>query len=123
MADTVRAAVLVGPRRFEVREFPKPKIGPDDGLLRLERCGICGSDVEQYRNESGRERPPAIPGHEPLGGIEEGGEGAEARGGGAAVGGQAPAPAPPARLCPPPTLAPSASWDAPCPAATGQPAT
>jgi len=79
MADMVRAAVLTGPRKLEVREFPRPKIGPDEGLLRMERCGICGSDVEQYRNESGRERPAAIPGHEPLGVIEEVGERAAQR--------------------------------------------
>jgi hypothetical protein len=35
-------------RRIELREFPRPAIGADDGLLRLEACGICGSDVEQF---------------------------------------------------------------------------
>jgi len=51
---TVRAAVQVGPRQIEVREFDRPATGPDDGLLRIERCGICGSDVEQFKGELGR---------------------------------------------------------------------
>lgn len=80
MAETVRAAVQVAPRRIEIREFPRPKIGPDDGLLRVEANGICGSDVEVYKGHlrvaDGR---PLVPGHEPLGIIEEIGERAAAR--------------------------------------------
>lgn len=82
MTDTVRAAVRLGPRQLEMREFPRPRTGPDDGLLRVEACGICGSDVEAYKGQlggGGRQRPPAIPGHEPLGIIEEVGERAAAR--------------------------------------------
>jgi threonine dehydrogenase-like Zn-dependent dehydrogenase len=75
MGDTVRAAVQVGPRNIEMREFPRPVIGPDDGLLRVEANGICGSDVEAYRGHlkmgGGK---PVVPGHEPLGIIEEIGE-------------------------------------------------
>src|SRR3990172_7219473 len=78
MTGLVRAAVKVGPRKLEVQEFPKPAIGPDDGLLRLERCGICGSDVEQY-HRAPRPGVIEIPGHEPLGIIEEVGERAAAR--------------------------------------------
>ena len=44
----VRAAVQVDDRRIEIQEFELPKIGPDAGLLRVEACGMCGSDVEQY---------------------------------------------------------------------------
>ncbi|MQA83830.1 MAG: zinc-binding dehydrogenase [Streptosporangiales bacterium] len=81
MADMVRAAVQTGPRQIELREFPKPRVGPDDGLLRIEACGICGSDVESYK---GALRGPGrgfsfIPGHEPLGIVEEVGERAAAR--------------------------------------------
>jgi threonine dehydrogenase-like Zn-dependent dehydrogenase len=79
MADTVRAAVQVGPRQIEIREFPRPSIGPDHGLLRVEANGICGSDVEMYRGHLGRATEPYIPGHEPLGIIEEVGERAAQR--------------------------------------------
>src|SRR5580693_1348690 len=72
MADMVRAVVQTGPRQMELREFPRPVIGPDDGaLLRVEACGICGSDVEQYKGAMGTRGLPMIPGHEPLGIIEE----------------------------------------------------
>lgn len=83
MADTVRAAVQVAPHKIEIREFPRPKVGPDDGLMRVEANGICGSDVEIYRGHIGsmaREDPkPFVPGHEPMGIIEEVGERAAAR--------------------------------------------
>ncbi|HEY7201075.1 MAG TPA: alcohol dehydrogenase catalytic domain-containing protein [Candidatus Dormibacteraeota bacterium] len=78
MGEGIRAAVQVGPRQIELREFPRPRIGPDDGLLRIEHCGICGSDVEQYHGNL-RQQPPFIPGHEPLGIVEEVGERAAAR--------------------------------------------
>ena len=72
MGDVIRAAVQTGPRRIEMREFPRPVIGPDDGgLLRVEACGICGSDVEQYKGSMGSQWLPMVPGHEPLGIIEE----------------------------------------------------
>src|SRR2546427_12802953 len=82
----VRAAVLVKPKTLEAREFARPTIGPDDGLLRIEECGICGSDYEQYE---GAQPPhvdytpfPGIPGHEPLGVIEQLGANARQRWGG-----------------------------------------
>jgi len=79
MTEMVRAAVLVGPRHVDLREFPRPQTGPDDGLLRIEACGICGSDVEQYKGHLGGDRLPSIQGHEPLGIIEEVGERAAKR--------------------------------------------
>jgi threonine dehydrogenase-like Zn-dependent dehydrogenase len=79
MTDMVRAAVQTGPGKIELREFPRPQIGPDDGLLRVEANGICGSDVETFRGHLGGPRPAFIPGHEPLGIIEEIGERAAER--------------------------------------------
>ena len=59
---------------------PRPVIGPGDGgLLRIEACGICGSDVEQYKGNLGGQWLPMVPGHEPLGIIEEASESACAR--------------------------------------------
>jgi len=80
MADMVRAVVQTGPRQMEMREYPRPVIGPEDGaLLRVEACGICGSDVEQYKGAMGTRGLPMIPGHEPLGIIEEISESASRR--------------------------------------------
>src|SRR5881409_4530081 len=66
---TSRAVVQTAPRRLELRELPIPEIDDDSGLLRVEACGICGSDVEQYTGTL-PVRWPLIPGHEPLGIIE-----------------------------------------------------
>src|SRR5712692_10219068 len=65
-----RAAVLEAPRSLAVRELPLPAIGDDDGLLRVEACGLCGTDHEEY---TGHLFPgyAFIPGHESVGVIEQ----------------------------------------------------
>jgi len=81
-AHASRAVVQTGPGHFEVHEFGVPEIAPDDGILRMELCGICGSDIEQYDGRFdaiGWTKGPTIPGHEPLGIIEAIGERAAAR--------------------------------------------
>jgi len=76
VVSMIRAAVLVDDRRLEVQEFPRPETGPDDGLLRVEASGICGTDVEQYHGaaRSLGQPYPAVLGHEPVGIVEEVGE-------------------------------------------------
>ena len=55
-----------------MQEFDLPRIGSDDALMRVEACGICGSDVDQYDgNLNGLLSLPMIPGHEPVGIVEE----------------------------------------------------
>ena len=63
------AMVQTAPRKLEPRELPIPDLTDDTALLRIEACGICGSDYEQYEGVL-RTPMPAIPGHEPLGVIE-----------------------------------------------------
>jgi len=72
------AMVQTAPRTLEEREFPLPDIGDDDGLLRVEACGICGSDCEQFTGVLPVQMP-VIPGHEPLGFIEKIGKNAAKR--------------------------------------------
>jgi alcohol dehydrogenase len=73
-----RALVLEEPRRLAARALPVPEIGDDDGLLRVEACGLCGTDHEQYTGVL-----PAgfafVPGHESVGVIEAVGAAAAAR--------------------------------------------
>jgi alcohol dehydrogenase len=73
-----RALVLDAPRRLVERTFDLPAIGPDDGLLSVEACGLCGTDHEQY---TGQLHPgyAFIPGHETVGVIEHLGERAAQR--------------------------------------------
>ena len=73
-----RAIVQTGPKQLEMRELPVPEIGDDSAILRIEACGICGSDVEQYDGLL-PVRFPLIPGHEPLGIIEKIGDRAAKR--------------------------------------------
>ncbi|MEA2626193.1 MAG: hypothetical protein QOD06_2238 [Candidatus Binatota bacterium] len=73
-----RAVVQMGPRKLELHELPIPEIDDESGLLRVEACGICGSDVEQYDGTI-PVRWPLIPGHEPLGIIEKIGDRAAKR--------------------------------------------
>jgi L-iditol 2-dehydrogenase len=47
-----------------------PEIGPDDVLIRVKACGICGSDVHGIDGSTGRRIPPIIMGHEAAGVIE-----------------------------------------------------
>jgi L-iditol 2-dehydrogenase len=64
----MKAAVLTGLRRMEIRQVPDPRIEKDtDVLLRIERVGVCGSDVHYF--ETGRigsqvVEYPFIVGHE-----------------------------------------------------------
>jgi threonine dehydrogenase-like Zn-dependent dehydrogenase len=78
MARTSRVVVQTAPRRLELRELPVPDIDDDSGLLRVEACGICGSDAEQYAGVL-PVRLPVVPGHEPLGIVERIGDRAAKR--------------------------------------------
>ena len=70
--------VLAAPRTLERRRFACPDIGPDDALLRVEACGLCGTDHEQYSGElfGGF---AFVPGHESVGVIDTIGAAAERR--------------------------------------------
>ena len=41
----MRALLLTDYRHLELVDMPVPEIGPDDVLVRVRACGICGSDV------------------------------------------------------------------------------
>ena len=72
------AMVQTGVRKLEPRDLPIPEIDDESALLRVEACGICGSDYEQYEGML-RTPMPVIPGHEPLGVIEQIGDAAARR--------------------------------------------
>ncbi len=98
---TSRAIVQEGPRKLVLRDLPLPEIAGDSGLLRLEACGICGSDAEQYAGLLPVPYP-MVPGHEPLGVIEAIGDQAAKRWGvnvGDRVAVEAPIPCGRCRMC------------------------
>lgn len=66
----MQAAVLVEPRRFELRSVAVPEIGPEDALIRVTRTGICGTDLHIFHGHYAAERLPFVPGHEYCGRVE-----------------------------------------------------
>jgi threonine dehydrogenase-like Zn-dependent dehydrogenase len=67
MEHQVRAAVMTGVGRTEIRSFPLIDMGPDAAWLRVDVCGICSSDWTNYKNDK---RGVRILGHEMVGRIE-----------------------------------------------------
>jgi len=63
---SVRAAVKVGVERTQIREFPWPALGPDEGMLRVEACAVGGAEPEVYRGERWQD---IIMGHQVVGSI------------------------------------------------------
>lgn len=79
MGETSQAAVLTATGQVEIREFPIPVIGADDGLLRVEATGVCGSDIAAYNGHAPFYELPCVLGHELVGRIESIGEAAARR--------------------------------------------
>ena len=63
----MKALLLSEYSHLAVVDVPKPLIGPDEVLVGVEACGICGSDVHGYDGSSGRRIPPIVMGHEAAG--------------------------------------------------------
>ena len=80
MADSVRAAVLAAPGRYELQEFPYPRLEDGALLMQVEMVGICGTDKHTYAGETKQyagtpaetDTPfPIIQGHENVGVVAE----------------------------------------------------
>jgi len=67
----MKALVLEDYHRLVYRDVPEPELGPDDVLIGVEACGICGSDVHGLDGSTGRRIPPLIMGHEAAGVIAD----------------------------------------------------
>jgi L-iditol 2-dehydrogenase len=65
----MKALVLKEYKRFAYEEAPAPEPGPDEVVIAVKACGICGSDVHGMDGSTGRRRPPIIMGHEAAGVI------------------------------------------------------
>lgn len=67
----MKALVLQEYNKFVLNNVPQPECGPDDVLIKVRACSICGSDVHGMDGSTGRRIPPIIMGHEASGVIEE----------------------------------------------------
>ena len=65
----MKALLLSDYLKLELVDLPVPPHGPSDVLIRVEACGICGSDVHGFDGSSGRRIPPIVMGHEAAGTI------------------------------------------------------
>ena len=65
---TARVAMLTKLENYEIKEFPIPELGDDDILVKVEGCGVCGTDAHEFKRD-----PfgliPVVLGHEGTGEI------------------------------------------------------
>ncbi len=70
IGDTMLAAVFDGDRRMAMRELPVPTPGVGEVLLRVEACGVCGTDYHIFTGElTAGVTPPVVLGHEVAGRV------------------------------------------------------
>ena len=66
----MKAAVFEGPGRpLAIKDLPMPEIGDDEMLVKVRRCGICGTDIHASKEGPFMAPPETIFGHEFTGEI------------------------------------------------------
>jgi len=65
---TAKVAMLTALEKYEVKEFPIPEVGDGDILVKVEGCGICGTDAHEFKKDPFNLIPVAL-GHEGSGEI------------------------------------------------------
>jgi L-iditol 2-dehydrogenase len=73
--DRMQAAVYRGPDDVRIETVPVPELEPGEVLVRVDACGVCGTDVKKVK--LGLVEPPRIFGHETAGTVAEVAEGTE----------------------------------------------
>ena len=69
----MKALLLTEYKQMEVTDVDEPDVGPDDVLVQVQACGICGSDIHGYDGSTGRRIPPLVMGHEAAGVVVDSG--------------------------------------------------
>ena len=65
----MKAVVIEKPNEVSVKEVADPTPAPNQALIKVEACGICGTDIHVIRGEFAPTRYPIIPGHEFCGEV------------------------------------------------------
>lgn len=63
-----RVAMLTKPEHFDIQEYPIPELGDDDILVKVEGCGVCGTDAHEFKRDP-FSLIPVVLGHEGTGEI------------------------------------------------------
>jgi len=67
----MRAAVFYEPHKpLRIEDVPTPQIAPDDVLVKVAACGVCGTDLHYLHGVPTFKKPPIILGHEASGTVE-----------------------------------------------------
>lgn len=65
---TSKVAMLTALKHYELKEYPIPPVGDGDILVKVEGCGICGTDAHEFKNDPFN-LIPVVLGHEGTGEI------------------------------------------------------
>ena len=63
-----RVAMLTKLEHFDIQEYPIPELGDDDILVKVEGCGVCGTDAHEFKRDP-FSLIPVVLGHEGTGEI------------------------------------------------------
>lgn len=66
--STAHVAMLTELEKFEIKEYPMPEVGENDILVKVEGCGVCGTDAHEFKRDPFSLIPVAL-GHEGTGEI------------------------------------------------------
>ena len=65
---TAHVAMLTALEHFEIKEYPMPEVGDGDILVKVEGCGVCGTDAHEFKRDP-FSLIPVVLGHEGTGEI------------------------------------------------------
>ena len=63
-----RVAMLTKAEHFDIQEYPIPELGDDDILVKVEGCGVCGTDAHEFKRDP-FSLIPVVLGHEGTGEV------------------------------------------------------
>ncbi len=66
--ETAHVAMLTALEHYDIKEFPMPEVGDGDILVKVEGCGVCGTDAHEFKRDPFGLIPVAL-GHEGTGEI------------------------------------------------------
>lgn len=75
--EMMKAGVLTGPQRVEIRQVPVPEMAPGMLKIRVSACGVCGSDIHMWKAGKGWSPEPIADfrmGHEFCGEVVDPGD-------------------------------------------------